>query len=244
MTQMIQKPETLQVRIIKKEQLTKTVILFSFVLENTQPLQFTAGQYGAFMIDEKTRRQYSFCSPPNSTTTFQMVIDTAPMGPGSRFFLLKNISDTVSCLAPLGIFVLDKTTHRKKIMVATGTGVAPFRSMILDYLEGRPPAGRQGTDDISLYWGMRHEGDVYWAGEFQELSIKYPNFRFVLTLSKPQDSWQGKRGRVTEHLIQEELYPEGSDYYLCGNRMMIKDIETQLVSKNVPLQQIHKEMYF
>jgi len=232
------KPQIVQAKIVKKEQLTKTVILFSFTLESPQSIQFTAGQYGAFIIDEKTRRQYSFCSAPKDPKTFEVVIDTAPMGPGSKFFLSKNVGDTMSCMAPLGIFVLDKTKLRKKIMVATGTGVAPFRSMILDYLENG------GSDDVTLYWGMRHEDDLYWVGDFQELSIKYPNFRFVLTLSQPQDSWQGKRGRVTEHLIQEELHLEGSDYYLCGNRMMIKDIETQLVSKNVPLPQIHKEMYF
>jgi len=63
-------------------------------------------------------------------------------------------------MAPLGIFVLDKTTLRKKIMVSTGTGVAPFRSMILDYLENG------GSDDVTLYWGMRHEEDLYWVGDF------------------------------------------------------------------------------
>jgi CDP-4-dehydro-6-deoxyglucose reductase, E3 len=230
------RPQQLTATVVKREQLTATVLLFSF--KTTQPVPFTAGQYGAFIINDTCRRQYSFCNAPRDPTSFNVVIDTAPMGPGSKFFLSKNVGDTVSLMAPLGIFVLDKTTLRKKVLVATGTGVAPFRSMILDYLEG------QGTDDISLYWGMRHEEDLYWVSEFQELSIKYPNFRFILTLSKPTESWQGKRGRVTQHLIQEELHPEGSDYYLCGNRMMIKDIETQLVSKNVPLAQIHKEMYF
>jgi NAD(P)H-flavin reductase len=232
------RPKQFSIVVCKRIRLTKTVLLFTFVLKEPQSMQFIAGQYGAFVIDERTRRQYSFCSAPRDPATFEMVIDTAPMGPGSKFFLSKNVGDTVSCMAPLGIFVLDKTTLRKKVMVATGTGVAPFRSMILDYLENN------GTDDITLYWGMRHEEDLYWVGDFQELSLKYPNFRFILSMSKPTDSWQGKKGRVTEHLIQEELHPEGSDYYMCGNRMMIKDIETQLISKNVPLPQIHKEMYF
>ena len=232
------KPQLYQVTVTQKKQLTAHVILFTFRPNPPTALPYIAGQYGAFCIDQKTRRQYSFCSSPTGAQTFEVVIDTTPMGPGSKFFFSKNVGDTVSCMGPLGTFVLDKTTHRKKVMVATGTGAAPFRSMILDYLESG------GTDDVTLYWGMRHEEDLYWVGEIQELSVKYPNFRFVLTLSKPQDTWHGKRGRVTDHLIQEESNLPGTDFYLCGNRMMIKDIETQLVEKNVPVAQIHKEMYF
>jgi ferredoxin-NADP reductase len=232
------KPQTFQARIEKKEQLTEKVILFTFKLTDPISMQFIAGQYGAFVIDEKTRRQYSFCSAPGDPTTFEVVIDTAPMGPGSKFFLAKNIGDTAICMAPLGTFVLDKTSPRKKIMVATGTGIAPFRSMILDYL------GTGGTDDITLYWGMRHEEDLYWIDEFQELSVKYPNFKIVLTLSQPSPSWEGTTCRVTSHVIQEEQNPISTDFYLCGNRMMIKDIEIQLTQHAVPIEQIHKEMYF
>jgi len=231
-------PQYYSAIVTKKDKLTEKVLFFTLKLASPPTLRFVAGQYAAFLIDGKTRRQYSFCSDPKDTARFELVIDTSPMGPGSKFFLEKNIGDTVKVMAPLGMFVLDKTTHRKKVMVATGTGIAPFRSMILDYLV------QGGTDDVTLYWGMRHEEDLYWVGEFQKLSHTYPNFRFILTLSKPQDSWQGKQGRVTEHVIQEEHNLAGTDYYLCGNRMMIKDIETQLLAKGVPVVQIHKEMYF
>ena len=116
--------------------------------------------------------------------------------------------------------------------------MAPFRSMLLDYLDNG------GSDDVTVYWGLRHEEDVYWFSEFQALSIKYPNFRFVPTLSKPTDAWQGARGRVTNHVVQNEHNVSGSDFYLCGNHAMIKDIQTQLAEHQVPTNQIYKEMYF
>ena len=61
-------------------------------------------------------------------------------------------------------------SHRKKVMIATGTGIAPFRSMLFDYL------GNGGTDDITLYWGLRHEEAVYWLDELTDLSLKYRIF--------------------------------------------------------------------
>jgi len=232
------KPQQYTVAITKKIQLTPTVILFTCTLTEPQKMQYTAGQYGAFIIDEKTRRQYSFCSAPGDPMTFEMVIDTAPMGAGSRYFLSRNTGDVLTCMAPLGTFVFDTASHRKKILVATGTGVAPLRSMTLDYLE------HEGTDDLTLYWGMRHEEDLYWVGDFQELSLRYPNFRFVVTLSQPSDAWEGKKGRVTSHIVQDEHNLPGSDYYLCGNRNMIADIKKQLADNRVPENQIHTEMYF
>ena len=133
---------------------------------------------------------------------------------------------------------MDRESHRKKVMIATGTGIAPFRSMLFDYL------GNGGTDDITLYWGLRHEEAVYWLDELTDLSLKYPNFRFVLTLSKPSPTWQGAKGRVTDHVVQEESHLSGSDFYLCGNQEMIKDMESQLMHHQVPADQIYKELYF
>ena len=232
------KPQNYTVRIIKKEKLTDAVLLFTFQPVIPDSLVFTAGQYAAFIIDEKTRRQYSFCSAPKDPTRFEIAIDTTPGGPGSKLFLSKNTGDTLECMAPLGLFIMDKETHRKKVMIATGTGIAPLRSMVVDYVKNG------GTDDATIYWGMRHEEDLYWAGEFRELAVKYPNFQFVLTLSQPSPSWKGPKGRVTSHVIQEEQNIPGSDFYLCGNRNMIADIEAQLTQKGAPAAQIHKEMYF
>jgi CDP-4-dehydro-6-deoxyglucose reductase len=200
----VPKPQRYTVKILKKEKLTDTVLLCTFRTITPDSLVFTPGQYASFIIDEKTRRQYSFCSAPKDPSRFEIAIDTSPMGPGSKFFLSINEGDQPVCIAPLGTFVFDVQSFRKKVLIATGTGIAPFRSMVIDYLT------RGGTDDITLYWGMRHESDLYWVGEFQELSVKYPNFRFILTLSKPLDSWQGKRGRVTAHVSQEEQNPAGS----------------------------------
>ncbi len=232
------KPQKFQAVIEKKEQLTKSVILVTFQLVNPSEIMFLAGQTLMLNVSQGINRSMSIASPPQDKTHILMCHDVSPNGPGSQWTIAHNVGDTATFMAPLGMFVMDKESHRKKVLVATGTGIAPYRSMLLDYLENG------GTDDITLYWGMRHEEDLYWVSDFQQLSLTYPHFRFVLTLSKPTDSWQGRRGRVTEHVIQEEQNLPATDFYLCGNQLMIKDVETQLAQKGVPTRQIFKELYF
>lgn len=232
------KPQKYQAVIEKKEQLTEFVYLVTFKLVEPTEITFLAGQTFMLNVAPGINRTMSICSEPSQTTRILMCHDVSPNGPGSKWTLEHNVGDTATFMAPLGMFTLDTESQRRKIFVATGTGIAPYRSMLLDYLL------HGGSDDITLYWGMRHEEDLYWVSEFQELSIKYPNFRFVICLSQPSSSWQGSKGRVTEHVVQEELNIERSDVYLCGNQLMIKDIEVQLKDKHVPIHQIFKELYF
>ena len=193
---------------------------------------FLAGQYGTVVIDQTTRRQYSFCSSPQHKHAFEFVIDTTPQGPGSLFFCSKNIGDTFQMLAPLGTFVLE-TSPKKSVFVATGTGIAPLRSMILDAVL---------TRDMTLYWGLRYETDMYWNAEFEALATQHPTFHYTLVLSKPEDTWNGNRGHVTEHISRDTLAND-ADYYLSGNKDMIVDVKTLLLAQHVPEGQINTELF-
>jgi len=193
---------------------------------------FLAGQYGTVVIDQTTRRQYSFCSSPQHKHAFEFVIDTTPQGPGSLFFLSKHVGDTFQMLAPLGTFVLE-TSPKKSVFVATGTGIAPLRSMILDAV---------GTQDMTLYWGLRYETDIYWNEAFEALARKHPTFHYTLVLSKPEDTWSGNRGHVTEYLSRHTVATD-ADYYLSGNKDMIVDVKTLLLAQHVPEGQINTELF-
>jgi NAD(P)H-flavin reductase len=232
------RPQKYQAVIEQKKQLTSRVYLVTFRLLTPQTIEFVAGQTFMMYVSDTVNRTMSIASPPSDKTHVWMCHDVTPGGPGSQWTLTHNVGDKITLLAPTGRFVLDKESNRKKVMIATGTGVAPFRSMIMDYLEGG------GTDDITLYWGLRREEDMYWFDEFNLLSIKYPNFRFVFTLSQPKDDWKGKRGRVTDHVIQEEKNLPGTDFFLCGNQAMVLEIKAQLLASGVPSSQIHNEMFY
>lgn len=232
------RPQKCTAVIESKQQLTKNVWLVNFRMKTPETIAFIPGQTISLHVGEGLNRSMSIASLPSDSTHVLMCHDVKPMGPGSQWTLSHTVGDEATFMAPLGIFIMDKESHRKKVFVATGTGIAPYRSMLLDYLENG------GTDDISLYWGLRHEDDIYWDDEFRKLSQKYPNFRYVLTLSQAGEAWSGKRGRVTDHVTKEESNLSASDFYLCGNKQMILDMEAQLMAAGVPRTQVFRELYF
>lgn len=235
-------PRQFQAVIEKKEQLTNKIILVTFKLVNPPEIHFIPGQTISLNVGAGLNRAMSIASPPSDKTHILMCHDVSPGGPGSQWTIHHNVGDAATFMAPLGIFILDRGSRRKKVFVATGTGIAPFRSMLLYHLADGM------TDEVIVYWGLRFEEDVYWAREFEELCAKHRNVHFILTLSKPTDAWQEsasrRRGRVTDHVIQEEQNLPDSDFYLCGNQAMIKDMEEQLLSHGVPKEQIFRELYF
>lgn len=260
-----------------------------FDLVEPKEISFLSGQTIMFQVAAGVNRSMSIASAPSEKTSILVAHDVSPMGPYSQWTLAANKGDPMNFIGPLGAFTLDRESPRKAVFIATGTGVAPFRSMLLDQLAG--PAGQalrsaylssrdgQGPDlhavsgvvgvkavtvaakryasprladspraalmqPLSLYWGLRREEDVFWKEEFEELAVKHPNFKFILTLSQASDRWQGKRGRVGEHVFIEEKNPADADFYLCGNRQMVAEMEAALLAKNVPKEQIKKELFY
>jgi len=182
-------------------------------------------------------RTMSIASPPPQKNSITLIHDVSPMGMYSKWTLAAKVGDPMEFMGPLGVFMLDRESHRNKIFVATGTGVAPFYGMGVDYLSSG------GTDDVTLYWGLRCEEDIFWQKEFEQLMQKYPNFRFVLTLSQPAESWQGKRGHVQDYVFSQ-LNHRDADYYMCGNRVMTDDMRAKLKDAGVPDTQVKFELFY
>jgi len=227
------KPQQYTGIITKKLQLTKTVFHFFIQNENPAIYNFQPGQYGTFIIDEKTRRQYTFASAPDPKM-FELVVDVSPMGPGSKYFLSKDVGDRVEYLSPLGNFTLSENSL-KKIFVATGTGIAPFRSMIL---------GGKEISNYSLYWGLRYEDDMYWDMEMKSLVGQLTGSQYFMCLSKPGENWDGLVGHVTEHVLEREKNLQNCEFYLCGNSAMIVEMEQRLSDIKVPKEQVKIDLFY
>ncbi len=209
-----------------------------FTLRTPPSLSFIAGQYGSFFVSPTVRRNYSFTSPPKVASHIETCVDLTPRGPGSQWLLSLKIGESVELLAPLGRFVVNKESQRKKVFVATGTGISATRSMILDVLEANAPVASV------LYWGVRHEENMFWDEEFQKLAEKYSQFSFIRIVSQPQGVWKGRIGRVTDFVTKEEKDLGNSEFYLCGNRQMIYDMKELLLEQNVPEEQIKSELFY
>lgn len=224
--------------VIQKDPLTPHTYFVTFKLLEPSTLTFRAGQCMMLMCGAGINRTMSIASVPSQTSEISMVHDISPMGPGSKWTLGLHVGDKVNFVAPTGVFFFDENSPRKKVFVATGTGIAPFYSMIKDYLD------RKGDAQIELYWGLRFEEDRFWKELFDGLYEGCPNFVWHQILSRPSENWKGLTGHVTEHVVKTDKDLVADEYYLCGNKQMIEDVRAQLIARNVPKDQIKSELFY
>lgn len=123
--------------------------------------------------------------------------------------------------------------------MATGTGIAPFRSMLLDTSDNRIP-----NEQMSLYWGLRTTEDIFDNEELMRIDLERDNLIYYLALSKPPENWTGSTGHVTDLVFAKEQDIVGCDYYLCGNRKMILEMQTRLTEKGVPKEHMKFDPFF
>lgn len=227
--------------LVKKEVCADKLLHLYF--KQTEPIgdvpkvDFAAGQYLAFIVGENVKRFYSIASMPSSEH-FEFFVATTPGGPGSQFFENIKEGDNTDVMGPMGVFTFK--SNADSIFVATGTGVAPFWSMINDQLaKGNP-------NSIQLIFGVRSEENLFFKEKIEALSSRYSNFKPIITLSQPSEAWTGQSGRVTEHLSKLDfgaVNAKGTDFYICGIKEMILDAKQMLLDHGVPANKIFTEMY-
>jgi NAD(P)H-flavin reductase len=117
---------------------------------------------------------------------------------------------------------------RDTLFIATGTGIAPFRSM-LHWLLADPQ--RHEKKRLSLLFGVRTERDLYYHDEFQKLAAEHSNFEYLPTLSRGGPEWQGLRGYVQNHVPGIVTGRTDMHAYICGldkmvstNRALLKQL--------------------
>ncbi len=200
---------------------------------------FQVGQYVSIKVAEDgSRRSYSIASVPKGKE-IELVVDVSPMGLGSKYVLAAKLGDEVEVMGPVGNFRVSDNPNNKVLFVATGSGIVPFRPMIEDLLE------RRGfTGEVRLDWGMRHEKDLFWIEEFNQLKSQYSNFTFDIVLSKPEGEWTACSGHVEDCLMKHEGSWEGWEAYLCGSQKMIMEVGGLLQKMGVKLEDVHFEKFF
>lgn len=229
------KPQKFIATVVSKEKISAKVYLVRFTVPTI--FTFIAGQTVMMYVAPGVNRVMSISSSPYQSGYLEMIHDVSPGGPGSQWTVGANIGDTIQMMGPLGRFVLTET-DLPKVFVATGTGVAPYYSILNQLLHD----GKKIS--IYLYWGLRFEEDIFWREKFEEAAKKFPGFTFSLSLSQSTSLWTGNRGHVTEQVIKNIEIFRNSEFYLCGNKKMVSEMTEQLLRKNIEKGRIHSELFF
>jgi len=203
---------------------------------------FKPGQFVTFDLPihekiNKRLRSYSIASAPDGTNKIELVIVLDKKGSGTNYLFTEvTEGSTLVMRGPQGVFTMKEPLEEYVFMICTGTGIAPFRSMINHIFN-------TGVSHKNLYlvFGCRTKADLLYYSEFSELQQKHPGFRYIPTLSR--ENWEGETGYV--HNIYEQLCASkpSAEFYLCGWKGMIDEARERIQAMGYDKKAIHFEIY-
>jgi ferredoxin-NADP reductase len=235
--------QTLRARLIQASWLSSITRHLEFEMENVSQFGFVAGQWLSLKHTrpdgEEITRAYSIASPPDGNQRFALCLNRVQDGFMSNFLCDMKIGDPIDCQGPFGDFIL-RPPMRDTIFIATGTGVAPFRSMLHWMLAD--PARHQGKQ-LWLVFGNRTEQDIYYHQEFLRFAQDHANFHYLPTLSRGAPEWKGLRGYVQDHVPAIVQGRSETHAYICGLDKMIRANRDLLKSMGWDRKDIRYEKY-
>ena len=243
--------EQYNARLVRREDETESLAYF-WVRFDGEPTPFEPGQYmtiGVVVDGRVVQRPYSVASPPVAAGTdgYEFYVRLVQGGTFTPLLWELPVGHGMRMIGPKGKFVLQPDDDRTHIFISSGTGNAPFVSMMRQLMA-------DGAPRRAVYFnGVSHARELGYRAllEGWERTGEYP-VTYVPTVSRPNDplnaSWLGRTGRVESILgpVLDELglTPADSIAYICGNPDMILSAEETLLARGYPEEQVHKELYW
>jgi ferredoxin--NADP+ reductase len=237
-------------RLVRRLDLTDSLAVF-WVAPDDAPARFEAGQYftlGVEVAGKLIQRPYSAASSPRSRDgAYEFYVRLVTGGVFTPLLWRLEPGHRLSLGGPKGRFVLTADDDRTHVLIATGTGVAPFVSMLrtlrADGIRRRAVVLHGASYVADL--GYRAELEAYQGAGADPV-------RYIPTISRPwapeNAGWHGRTGRVETLLpaLYDELglRPESSVAYLCGNPEMVARVEADLRRRGCTPADVKKELYW
>jgi len=211
------------------------------------PFEFEAGQYATLGLmggeGKLIQRPMSISSSPDDRSEYEFFIRLVQGGAFTPLLWERKLGDPINIKGAKGKFLL-QDDGKTCFFVASGTGLAPFMSM-LDTMQLR-----NQPRDVVLLHGVSYDYDLAWREELQELEAGTFPLRYAATISRPREcpNWGGLTGRaeavLAGQLDKHALTPDNATLYLCGNPDMIGAVDEIATERGFPPEQIRKELYW
>lgn len=229
-------PKTVPCRIQELNRLADDVMQVRLRLPPTADLTYLPGQYIDVIGPAGIRRSYSLANAQASDKHLELHIRAVPGGAMSEYwFQHAKVNDLLRLNGPLGTFFLRQIAGLDLIFLATGTGIAPVKSM----LEGMSAlSADQQPRSVTVYWGGRKPQDLYC-----DVAAFSGSARFVPVLSQADAPWTGARGYVQQQLINDMPDLSQAVVYACGSDAMIQSAKTLLESAGLPTHRFHSDAF-
>lgn len=208
--------KTLPCRITALKRLNHDVMLVMLKLPEADRMQFLAGQYIDFLLDDGRKRAFSLANAPHEDHDLELHIRHVENGrfTGQVFDSLK-LKDIMRIEGPYGQFFLREDSACPIIFMAGGTGFAPIKGII----EHALALGIK--QPIHLYWGARKQDDLYMHELAQEWAEQHPHIEYHPVLSEADAGWQGRTGYVHDAILLDFADLSGYEIYASGPPVMV-----------------------
>jgi CDP-4-dehydro-6-deoxyglucose reductase len=229
-------------RVTTIQRPTTDVALLTLQLPATETFRFHAGQYIEVILKDGKRRSYSMANPPHSASALELHIRHLSGGLftdhvfGAGATTMKE-REILRLEGPFGSFFLREDSQLPIVMLASGTGFAPIKSIVEHMVQQnihRP---------VTLYWGGRRPGDLYMNELVEQWAKTIPDFTYIPVISDalPEDGWIGRAGFVHRAVMQD--FPDLSGYqvYACGAPIVVDSARREFVAScpKMPSSLIH-----
>ena len=229
--------------VTRIEQATHNTRRYWIQMPATNDFIFKPGQFVTLDLpihEQKNKRwrSYSIASAPDGTNIIELVIVWLDRGAGTTY-LFNDIKEgsELTLRGPQGVFTLHDDIDKDIFMICTGTGIAPFRSMV-NHIKNNNLQHKK----LHLIFGTRKKEDLLYETEMRQLMNEMPNFTYHPVLSREQVEGY-KNGYV--HTVYEELCTVAppADFMLCGWKMMVDEAKQRLLNLGYDKKSIHLELY-
>ena len=210
--------KTLPCRVQTLERVADDVIVLRVKLPANEKLKFLAGQFIEFLLKDGTRRSFSMANPPHDAELVELHVRRVAGGKFTEHVFEKmKERDILRFEGPLGVFFLREESSKPIVLVASGTGFAPIKSLVEDAIQ------RGLERPMTLYWGGRRPKDLYLNALAEKWAAERPWFKYVPVISDAlaEDNWQGRPGFVHRAVMQDFPDLSGHQVYACGVPIMV-----------------------
>ncbi|MGA2654945.1 MAG: ferredoxin--NADP reductase [Gammaproteobacteria bacterium] len=235
------------ITLVDSQTIADSVKHFTFVRADNQPFPFIPGQFVNLHFkvgDEMLQRSYSIATIATEPgPQIELALSHVSNGKASGYLFNMKVGDAIEASGPFGRLILrDDEKPKRYILVATGTGVTPYRAM-LAALEKRM---KEDGCEVIVLLGARTSPELLYQAEFLNFMQQHPQFKFYGCCSrKTENELQAhqRHGYVQEMFAELELAPNDDIVYLCGNPHMVDDAYKLLIDIGFDKQNVRREKY-
>jgi ferredoxin-NADP reductase len=216
----------------------------AFSREDNEQLSYVPGQFITVHIDTDAgmaRRSYSIASIPGKSEFIEIAVSYVEGGLATELFSNMEIGQAITVSGPFGRLILREEQPKRYFLVATGTGVTPYRAMLPDIalrLEQQPELS------VNILFGTRTRQDVLYSEDFLEFANQHPRLDYLACFSRMEPEAEHECQGYVQNLF-DQFQPDATTdiFYLCGNPNMIDASFAKLTELGFPSQNVRREKY-